>query len=255
MFLTLCTKTLCTISASTTSSKTVRCLYTQLLFLRGIVSTVFYVQSRFLWANFKWWEYIVSSNYFLLVRFLKNLGRWWSALDQIKLPASPPPSERLSFYARGLKHAAREGGLCGPRCFSGISKWLTFSLPGALKNDAGKLLNQNWMMLSAVFVPVVALQTKFLLSTEFLWYLGSVAKTSTHALPISSRKHAIGFLVKDLGVPKAFHALDSSLHSCSEVAAKSRNIQVAILQWQWSPAETFLRNCKREKAKNKLLQT
>jgi len=27
-----------------------------------------------------------------------------------------------------------------------------------------------------------------------------------------------------------------------EVAAKStRNIQVTILQWQWSPAETFLR--------------
>jgi len=27
-----------------------------------------------------------------------------------------------------------------------------------------------------------------------------------------------------------------------EVAAKSRNIQVTILQWQWSPADTFLRN-------------
>jgi len=27
-----------------------------------------------------------------------------------------------------------------------------------------------------------------------------------------------------------------------EVAATSRNIQVTILQWQWSPAETFLRN-------------
>jgi len=27
-----------------------------------------------------------------------------------------------------------------------------------------------------------------------------------------------------------------------EVAAKSRNIQVTILQWQWSPAETFLQN-------------
>jgi len=27
-----------------------------------------------------------------------------------------------------------------------------------------------------------------------------------------------------------------------EVARKSRNIQVTILQWQWSPAETFLRN-------------
>jgi len=27
-----------------------------------------------------------------------------------------------------------------------------------------------------------------------------------------------------------------------EVAAKSRNVQVTILQWQWSPVETFLRN-------------
>ena len=27
-----------------------------------------------------------------------------------------------------------------------------------------------------------------------------------------------------------------------QVAAKSRNIQVTILQWQWSPADTFLRN-------------
>ena len=26
-----------------------------------------------------------------------------------------------------------------------------------------------------------------------------------------------------------------------EVAAKSRDIQVTILQWHWSPAETFLR--------------
>jgi len=27
-----------------------------------------------------------------------------------------------------------------------------------------------------------------------------------------------------------------------EVATRSRNIQVTILHWQWSPAETFLRN-------------
>jgi len=27
-----------------------------------------------------------------------------------------------------------------------------------------------------------------------------------------------------------------------EVATKSRNTEVTILQWQWSPAETFLRN-------------
>ena len=47
-----------------------------------------------------------------------------------------------------------------------------------------------------------------------------MAKTSTHALSSSPRKHAIGFLVKDLGVPKAFHALDSSLHSCSKVRVR-----------------------------------
>jgi len=27
-----------------------------------------------------------------------------------------------SIYGRGLKHAAREGILCGPRCFLGILK-------------------------------------------------------------------------------------------------------------------------------------
>jgi len=41
-----------------------------------------------------------------------------------------------------------------------------------------------------------------------------------------------------------------------EVAAKSRNIQVTILQWQWSPAETFLRNLQEDrKSKNMLWQT
>jgi len=59
------------------------------------------------------------------------------------------------------------------------------------------------MVPSAVFVPVVALQIKFSLSSKFLWNLGSVAKTSTHALSISSRKHAIGFLVKLWG-PQSF---------------------------------------------------
>jgi len=41
-----------------------------------------------------------------------------------------------------------------------------------------------------------------------------------------------------------------------EVPAKSRNIQVTILQWQWSPAETFLRNLQEDrKSKNMLWQT
>ena len=66
------------------------------------------------------------------------------------------------------------------------------------------------MIPSAVFIPVVALQTKFSLSSKFLWNLGSVAKTPTLALPTSSRKHATGFLVKCFCVPKAFHALGSS---------------------------------------------
>jgi len=41
-----------------------------------------------------------------------------------------------------------------------------------------------------------------------------------------------------------------------EVADMSRNIQVAILQWHWSPAETFLRNLQEDgKSKNMLWQT
>jgi len=41
-----------------------------------------------------------------------------------------------------------------------------------------------------------------------------------------------------------------------EVANKSRNIQVTILQWQWSPAETFIRNLWEDrKSKNMLWQT
>jgi len=32
-----------------------------------------------------------------------------------------------------------------------------------------------------------------------------------------------------------------------EVATKSRNIHVTILQWQWSPAKTFLRNLEEDK--------
>jgi len=41
-----------------------------------------------------------------------------------------------------------------------------------------------------------------------------------------------------------------------EVADKSRNIQVTILQWKWSPAETFLRNFQNDrKSENMLLWT
>jgi len=41
-----------------------------------------------------------------------------------------------------------------------------------------------------------------------------------------------------------------------EVADKSRNIQVIMSQWEWSPAETFLRNLQEDgKSKNMLLQT
>jgi len=40
-----------------------------------------------------------------------------------------------------------------------------------------------------------------------------------------------------------------------KVAAKSRNIQATILQWQWNPVETFLRNLEEDrKSKNMLLQ-
>jgi len=41
-------------------------------------------------------------------------------------------------YSRGLKHAARQSISRGPRCFSGIFKYLTFVLPSVLKKDAAK---------------------------------------------------------------------------------------------------------------------
>jgi len=41
-----------------------------------------------------------------------------------------------------------------------------------------------------------------------------------------------------------------------DVAAKSRNIRVTILQWQWNSAETFLRNLQEGRmSKKMLLQT
>jgi len=54
------------------------------------------------------------------------------------------------------------------------------------------------MMPSAVFVPPVALQIKFSLSSKFLRNLGSMQKTSTHVLS-TSRKHTTRFLVNSFG--------------------------------------------------------
>ena len=50
---------------------------------------------------------------------------------------------------------------------------------------------------SAVCVQAVVLQTKFSLSSKFLRNLGSMQKTSTHALS-TSRKRTTGLLVKSL---------------------------------------------------------
>ena len=38
-----------------------------------------------------------------------------------------------------------------------------------------------------------------------------------------------------------------------EVAAKPKNIQVTVLQWQWTPAETFLRDLHEGKKSKKML--
>jgi len=42
-------------------------------------------------------------------------------------------------------------------------------------------------------------------------------------------------------VPLRIKAKEAKMRE-EEVAAKSRNIQVTILQWKWRPVETFLRN-------------
>ena len=54
------------------------------------------------------------------------------------------------------------------------------------------------MIPSAGFVPAVALQTKFTLSSKFLRNPGWMLKTSTHVLS-TSRKHMTGFLMKSSG--------------------------------------------------------
>jgi len=54
------------------------------------------------------------------------------------------------------------------------------------------------MIPSAVFVPAVALQTKFSLSSKYLRNLGSMPKTSAPVL-LTSRKHTTGFLVNSFG--------------------------------------------------------
>ena len=54
------------------------------------------------------------------------------------------------------------------------------------------------MIPSAVFVQAVALQCEFSLSSKFLRNLGSMPKTSTHALS-TSRKHTTEFIVKSFG--------------------------------------------------------
>jgi len=47
-------------------------------------------------------------------------------------------------------------------------------ISSAIKNDAARQLNQNWMVTSAVFILAVALQTKCLLSSKFLRNLVSM---------------------------------------------------------------------------------
>jgi len=54
------------------------------------------------------------------------------------------------------------------------------------------------MLPSAVFVPAVALQTTFSLSSKCLTNLRSMLKTSIHVLS-NSRKHTTGFFAKSFG--------------------------------------------------------
>jgi len=60
-------------------------------------------------------------------------------------------------------------------------------------------MNQRWVIPSAVFVPSVALQTKFSLSIKFSRNLGSMPKMSSSHVLSTSRKHTIKFPVKSFG--------------------------------------------------------
>jgi len=72
-------------------------------------------------------------------------------------------------------------------CFASQEEWMP-----------RKLLNQNWMIPSVVFVTAVALQNNFPLSSEFSRNPGSMPKMFAHVLSTSG-KHMAGFLVKSFG--------------------------------------------------------
>ena len=70
-------------------------------------------------------------------------------------------------------------------------------VPSALKKDAAKSLNQDWMIPNELFVPAVALRIKISLSKK-IFGKSCMSKTSTRVL-LTSRKHKTGSLVKSFG--------------------------------------------------------
>ena len=71
-------------------------------------------------------------------------------------------------------------------------------MPNALKENAEKQWNQNWKMVSAVFVRIAALLAKSPRRSKSLRNLWSLAKSSLHALSIL-KKHMTEFLGINFG--------------------------------------------------------
>jgi len=84
--------------------------------------------------------------------------------------------EIFHYLQQGLKHSGPRGRFVRPAMLSGIFKYLTFTLPSALKKDAAKQMNQSWMIPSAVLILPIALPPKFHSPAKFWEILGGCQK-------------------------------------------------------------------------------
>jgi len=99
---------------------------------------------------------------------------------------------------RGHKHAAPEDILCGPRCFLGNFQTIYIYVAKCLEKGHRKIIESNLSDIQQGFRPSCSNTDHTSLSSKILRNLGSMLKTSSHALS-TLRNHTTRFLVKSLG--------------------------------------------------------
>ena len=103
----------------------------------------------------------------------------------------------VSNTARG-PHVAREGLLCGPRCFFGNFQIINIYVAKCLEKRLREIIESKLNYTQCGFRPGRSNIDHISLSSQILRNLGRRLKTSSHALS-TSRKYTTGFFVKSFG--------------------------------------------------------